>query len=369
MLPCSAIPSRSHDGTRRWSGRSATMFTALLIVASACGGAPRDVPQDRPAGSATGPERRTVVAAQTPLLSDSTIPIARDRGWFDEVGIDIVVVEGRTLPALVPLLITGEVDVLYGPVSPAIATAIAQGSGVRMVVAGQVMDPDACPTYALLMLPDTTPRIDVTDPSALRDLRIGGPFEGGYLGLWFLEQLGARAGIVLDEIDRINVSTADAAATLAAGGVDAVLAAEPALTRIRQELGAEIVARVDEALPGKVLNGLFFGPRILEDPDLAARYLAVHLRAVAAHAEGPTERNVQVMSAATGLAPELLREVCWEQLGTDTLPHVVAIEQALDAAVRFGTLDVAPDSELFFDHSVGERARELLATSGVPSDG
>jgi len=346
------------------------LASAALMVLAACGTGEQGDAAGSPVDSVTSEVEewsapRPITVTQTPLLSDSTLPIAGDLGWFEEAGIDVIVVEGRSTSQLTPLLIAEEVDVLYGAISPAIATAIAGGSGIRLVAAGQVMDPQACPTYALLMLPDAGPRIDPDDPVALRELRVGGPFESGYLGLWFLEELGARSGITLDDMNLVNVTTADAAATLAAGGVDALLATEPALTRIQQDFGAEIVARVDEVLPGKLLTGLFFGPKLLADPELAARYLAVHLRAVAEHAKGATERNVTVMAGTTGLPPELLEAVCWETMDAGSTPHVGAVTEAFDAAVRFGTLDVVPAEEQVWDHSVGLRARELLVEWGV----
>jgi ABC-type nitrate/sulfonate/bicarbonate transport system substrate-binding protein len=350
---------------------------AMLLLVAACG------PSDPTVGDADGtaeagdagpvetmPEMASITVTRTPLLSDSTVPIASDAGWFEEAGIELTVVEGRSIPELLPLLLAGEVDVMYGSLAPAIAAEMAAGSGIRLVAAGQIMDPSAaCPTFALLMPPGATPQLDPANPEALRELRIGAPLGVGIISRWFFEGLSARAGMTLDDLMLENVLTADAAATFAAGSIDALLVTEPGLTRIQEELGLEVVVRVDDVLPNKPLSGLFFGPRLLEDPELAARYLAVHMRAVAEHSKGATERNVAVMSAATGLPPELLREVCWDTMDADSTPYVGAVAEAFDAAVRFDLLEVVPTEEQIWDHSVGVRARELLVEWGVQLDG
>jgi ABC-type nitrate/sulfonate/bicarbonate transport system substrate-binding protein len=353
--PRRALPSRSF----------AAIIAAGLLIAGCSAG--EDEPSSALPPATTSLERRTLVVAQSPLFSDSTVAFARDEGWFEQAGLEVTVIEGRNTSDLTPLLLTGEVDAAYLSITTALGSAMAEDVGIRIVAAGVVMEPGACTSYGLIVLPGTEPRLDLENPVALGDWTIGGPFSGGYLGRWFLETLADRAGLEPDDLDLMNVWTVDATATLVSGGVDALMAAEPALTRIRQEFGGEVLAGIGDVLPGSVLYALYFGPRLLADPELAARYLAVHLRAAARHAEGATERNVAVLSATTGLEPELLREMCWDQQDSMTLPHVDAVTAAFSFAQRIGELDVVPRPDQVWDHTVRERALELLASWEAPT--
>lgn len=325
--------------------RAAAALLLTALVSQGCAASVPDPPM-------------TVTVGRTPLLADSTVAIATANGWFEEMDLDVEVVEGRNIAELVPLLLAGDIDVLLGGISPPIAEQIATGSGVRMVAGGLVLDPEDCPSYAVVTLPGASS--DLSDPDALLTTRIGGPFEGGYLGLWYLERLAGRADVDVADLDTRHVTTADAPATLASGAVDVLLAAEPGLTRIQQELGAEVVGRVDDVLPGTLLTATYFGPDLLAEPELAARYLAVHLRTVEQHLLGATEENVALLATSTGLDPDVLRAVCWGALDPRSTVHEQAVAEAFDTASRLGLLDSIPTPEQTWDHRVGERARALL---------
>lgn len=338
---------------------------ALALLASGCAGAPAST--DAP--EADEPAVRGITVARTPFLSDSTVAIAEQAGWFDELGIEVTVVEVRSTGESMPLLLSGEIDVAYAGFSGAMARAITEGSDVRAVASITTNDPAACDDYGFVALPDARTRFDLTDPDDLRRVRIGGPFDVGVTVLWMAEELAARAGLTVDELDLRSVSTADAAPTLTGGGVDLVAAAEPAVTRLRETAGAEVVASISELLPPLASSGLFFGPRLLADEELAATYLAIHLRALERYSEGPTVENIDAVAASTGLERDLLASMCWRPMTGAIDPYVDGVSELLAYAQSQGQLDGVPGPEDLWDRGTRERALGILAEWRAPQGG
>lgn len=336
---------------------------ALVLVATLAGCTTSAAP-DR-----TTAESRRITVARTPNLSDSTVAIATQAGWFEELGLDVVVVEGRGTTDVVPMLLSGEVDVVYGGFSSAIARALVEGSGARAVATVATTDPQDCDSYGFVLRRELRDRLDLSDPDELRTVRIAGPFESGFISPWMADRLADRAGLGRDDLDLRTVLPSDAAATLAGDGADLLLVGDPSLTRLREEMDVVMVASASDLVPGLALTGLYFGPRLLADPELAATYLAIHLRALRRHGEGPTAENVEALAASTGLDPELLSAMCWRTMTGETLPYVDAVESAFAFAQRQGLLDVAPAPEQLWDHSVRGRAITLLEEWGAPLDG
>jgi len=301
-----------------------------------------------------------LVVGRTMSLSDSTVTLAQQNGWFELLGLDVEVVDVRATNDLIPAFLAEDIDVMPGGIQTGLVSAIASGARIRAVATLWSLAPDQCSSYGLMMLSEAASGFDPTDADALRRLRIGGPFQSGFTGLWFVERLAASVGLTLQDLDYRTVATADSAATLLAEGVDAVLTVDPTMTRIRDQIGGVEVLPVAQVLPGRVVQVLYFGPRLLEDRELAARYLAVHLLAAERHAEGPTERNVSALTAVTGLEPELLQRMCWSAPDPASRPYETVVLEAMEFAAAIGQLDAIPAPQDFWDHEIQDRARELV---------
>lgn len=308
---------------------------------------------------------RRVTVTQTPIFADSMLAISQQAGWFEDAGLEVTVVQARGTTDAVPMLLSGEVDVVFAGFSPALARALVEGAGPRAVATFMTTDPGECEEHGIVMLPEAQERFDLSDPDSLREMRIGGPFSSGFVGLWTVERLAAGAGLDLDDLDLRPVLTAEAAATLAGGGVDALVTTEPALTTLRESLGAEMVLASSELIPGLARAGLFFGPRLLADEDLAATYLAIHLRALDRYREGPTGENLDALVSSTGLERDLLSRLCWKPMSGETRRYEGVVTDAFEFARDQGLLDTVPGPDSVWDHTVRDRALALLDDWGV----
>jgi ABC-type nitrate/sulfonate/bicarbonate transport system substrate-binding protein len=82
------------------------------MLLSAC--TPATETQTEAEANADDVGHRTITVARTPNFSDSTVAIAQQAGWFDDAGLEVTIVDGRGTTDVVPMLLSGEVDVVYG---------------------------------------------------------------------------------------------------------------------------------------------------------------------------------------------------------------------------------------------------------------
>jgi NitT/TauT family transport system substrate-binding protein len=358
----------------RSSVRRSSALLAAIILATGCSGqgpsesagsAAEDVPPaPSPVVEAWVQQGGPITVGRQTTLSDSTVALAQQNGWFEDFGLEIEVFEGRGSADLLPAFLNGSIDVMIGGLQPGLLSAIAGGARIRAVSAVTTLDPDQCSNYGLMMLPEAAAQFDPKDAGYLRNLRIGGPFQGGFTGLWAVDRLAADIGLSIDDLDLQTVSAAESGATLSGGAVDAVLTGDPMMAIIRQQLGGVEVLPVSQILPGRVVTVLYFGPRLLEDRELAARYLAVHVLTMRQHAQGATEQNVAALTGPTGLEPDLLSAMCWTAPKPASRPYETAVLEAMTYAVGSGLLDSILSPEAFWDHDLLDLAEELLRSSG-----
>ena len=87
------------------------------------------------AGTSTGQERplEKVLVGELPILPSIGNFIAQEKGWFEELGLDVEFRMFKVSTKLVPLLMQGSLDVGGGGVSAGMYNALAMGGGARIV--------------------------------------------------------------------------------------------------------------------------------------------------------------------------------------------------------------------------------------------
>lgn len=347
---------------------------ALTLALAACGGpaeppapeaaepAPQDPTTDEPDWVQEGGP--LVIGRATVVTADSVAPLAEQEGWFGQAGLDVTVVEERSPIDLLPLLVSGDIDVMFMAVTPAAFAAFAEGVQMRIPATTLIADADTCSTTGLLGDAERLSAIDPADPTTTRGLRIGGTFRS-LTSARYLDALTRSWGITVDDLELVEVPLDAHLAALRDGQVDAVFTVDPVLTLGTEETDAIAAYPTGEVNDGDVLAFLLFGPRLLEDRELGARYLAVHLHALERLNLGATEGNVALLSRLTGLEPELLARTCIPPQTLDGRPHEARLTEMWEFAVARGDVErVVPAAEVW-DHGFLDRARELLETGAV----
>ncbi len=151
--------------------------------------------------------------------------IAKDAGLFAKQGLDVAVQIATQAPALLPAVIGGALQV---GVSTGIQVAIANEAGldVAIVAAAGVITPQYV-TTAVVMRPD----VNLEKPADFIGKKILTPGINGAFHTLFLRYL-KHGGVEAQQVTFIEGGFAQMPDLLKAKQVDAVLAAEPFLTRM-----------------------------------------------------------------------------------------------------------------------------------------
>lgn len=352
--------------------RAAASGLVALLLAACAAGAPAPEPaapsvDEAPADAGpawTQEGGPLVVGRATVVTSDVVAPLAEQEGWFDQAGLDVEVVEERSPIDLFPLLVSGDIDVMSMAVSPAALAGFGEGVPMRIPATTIIYTADECSNTALLGDAAKLAAIDPADPSTTRGLRIGGTFRS-LTSARYLDALTRSWGITVDDLELVEVPIDSHIAAVKDGQVDALFSVDPVLTLGSELEGAAVAFPSGEVIDGEVVGFVLFGPRLLEDRELGARYLAIHLHAVERLNRGTTPENVAFLSGLTGIEPELLARTCLSPQSPDGRPHEASLTEIWEYAVARGDVERVVPADEVWDHAFLDRARELLASGEI----
>jgi NitT/TauT family transport system substrate-binding protein len=297
-------PTRTSTSTRTRTDRRQRPLLWFAVFACVVGLTACRTDARRASAGAT--DRVRVV--MQPFLAHAALYIGQAEGYFLEQGIDLELVRMVNTETAVPLLVSGEVDVLPGQAAPGLLNAIVRRAPIRMVAEKGRFASGECNSLALIVRPEQllgrgekgwgapVHRISV-DPQAG--------------SLYFVETALQREGLSLDDFDRVSIPHAIELQTLIDGGIDVALTGEPYLTQALKSEKAVTWVGATDVLPDVEFSFLFYGANLLANRELGERFMAAYLQSVRQYMQGKTPRNLQIISAATREDLDVLRAACW----------------------------------------------------------
>lgn len=313
--------------------------------------------------SVAAPQRpATPVTIRTvPFLSSGVFYVAQAEGFFEAEGLRATFIEMDTASPLVPALIRGDVDVLPTAMSPAFFNAIARGARVRFVGGVSELAQGGC-TYAALVANRALARDGVVAPASLRGRRLGAArsIATDYLVETFFEQVGLRSS----DLATVDLPAAAELEALRSGRLDAAAIGEPTLTRALASGELVVVKPFEDIAPGFQYSLMVFGPSFLDrQPEVGQRFMRAYLGAVRQFNQGATDRNVEILAAATGLDRSLLKQVCWPYIRRDAGLNAASVRAFQAWAREKGLIDRELPFEQLYDSRFLEGANRALSTS------
>jgi len=312
-------------------------------------------------GCAGGPpsDRSHVRVAVSAYFSNAPLHLALVNGHFSDQGLDVEFVALESAARAVPLLLSGQIDVLPSSFTPAMLHAIAAGERVRFVADKGWVDPEGCSLAVLASRPGVfegrSGRPD--DPR----VRISIPLE--QVLLRFVERALEERGLSLEDetFETFNLPSAAEMIAFGEGTLDAALVNEPYVGVAESEYGLEVLAEVKDVIPGAQLSALAYGPRLLDrDVDVGRRFMVAYLQAVREFNQGKTAENLAAFSEFTGLAEDVLARMCWVSIRNDGVANLSRLAEFVGWYRSRGWLDRAPDLDEVWDPSFVEyAAREM----------
>lgn len=209
-------------------------------------------------------------------VSDAPLFLAEDRGYFREVGLEIVLEVFQGGAAMIAPLSTGQIDVGGGILSTGLYNAVARGLALR-VAADRSRDNG---TGALIVRKDLYDGGRVRSPADFKGLRFQVTSECTSNEVTLTRYL-ARYGITLQDVDLTLMPFADTPAALANGSIDIATPPEPFPARIEEAGVGVVLYRIGTDIqPYRQLAVLFYAPTFAEDRDRATRFMIAYLRGV-----------------------------------------------------------------------------------------
>jgi NitT/TauT family transport system substrate-binding protein len=308
------------SGTR--VARRVVLALVPAVLASACG---------RPATETV----QHVQVVVTPRLASAPFYIGRADGHFARHGFDVELIEMTRSVDAMAALGQGRFDVSGGAINAGLLNAMARGVPIRIVAGTGFARPGGCTAYAVvgaepwasdLLARRTTPLRVSADPTQ---------FTG-----FMLDRHLAGAGRSLADVVIEDVAEPVELQALRQGQIDAVAAGEPWLSRIVSSGTSHVWARIEELLPDAQVGSMWFGPTFLEENrDAGGRFMAAYLDAVGQYEEGPTPRNLEIVSGYTGIDVEQLAATCWTPIRRDGRVNVESVREFRAWLARNGHLE------------------------------
>ena len=258
--------------------------------------------------------RAKIKVVTQPYLALAPIHIAVAESLFAKHGLDVELVPMTQPIDAVPLLLSGELDVLSSTPQAGMFNAAARGEPVRMVAErGYYSTASGCTHIALVLRPglDT-----LRAARAVRRLSYNRQANMMYITVKML----ARAGLTMEQLESAadvpHLAEIDA---LKDGKLDVALSGEPWLSRVVAAGAGTVWLRAEDAAPNEPYGYVFFGRNLLErDREAGRRFMLAYREAIGRYLEGKTQRNVAILAAATGEDPAVVRNACWAAMRADS---------------------------------------------------
>jgi len=286
-------------------------------------------------------------------MTYAPLVIAKEEGFFAAEGIDAELVSIDTSSALLALH-NGELDVFSGAMRAGMFNMMLKGLPLRVVADKGHAAGHPCSSEALVAPVKIAESIRAAGGS-LQGQRVA--VARGGLSEFLLDQLLEQRKTKRDEIQFIDLPQGANASFRQK--IDAVRhLADPHLTEAIRENLVQIIATGEDLSPGHQTAVVVYGKRMLhDDPELGRRFMRAYLRGVRRYNDGKTPRNIEILSRATKLAPEIVQRSCWHAMASDGRIQPEAAQRILDWSLRRGYLDGDIQLEQWWDPRFIEAAR------------
>jgi len=295
-----------------------------------------------------------------PQLSFAPLFFAEEAGYFDEYGIDLEMVEFDRSTQVIPLLISGDLDVYAGTINAGFINSLYMEPNIRVVAdRGRVNAIADCTNQGIVVRKELYESGEVRGPEDLKGLKvaIATANPSAYLVAAYLEQ----GGLTLADVEQVEMPSTSYMDAMANGSIDFVSTVEPTLSQLVAAGNSVLLATMEDVVGDFQTSVIAFGKTLMTDkPDVGARFLAAYMKGVAKYNEGKTEDNLQILSEATGLDVEVIKNSCWLPISQDGIPDFQSIVPYMTWAVKEGYLDNPITEEQFWNPAPLEAAMQLL---------
>jgi NitT/TauT family transport system substrate-binding protein len=367
-------------GTVLTAARIALAGTLLLSACSAGGTAtqPSAAASPAPSKPAAAPaSTATIVAAPAPsqlavlkmtdlqITSQAGYYIADEKGYLREEGIQLEYVRGN--PAdMVPLLVSGQVEIGAGAISAGLFNAFARGIPVKMVADAGDNLPNAS-AGGIVFRKDLVDSGGYRAPADLRGRKIASATQASAPDI-ALDKFLASGGLTMSDVEMTYLPFPDTLSAFENKSIDAAYYQEP-FTTIAVERGLAVRGPIGyDIYPNQQIGVTLFGERLLNDKPLALRYMRAYVWGVRDYAKALIDRDSAafdeivpiLIDHTTVKERSLFEKAIPSGLRRDPVPNLQSIVEDQEWYLAHGHQTQRIDVQDFVDTSFVEQAiREL----------
>jgi NitT/TauT family transport system substrate-binding protein len=321
--------------TRARAAALALGIALAAITAIGCGG-----DDEGSAGEDGQPE--VVRVGVLPTSGVAPLYLGRDKGFFEERGIKLELQVAAGGAAVVPAVVSGDLDVGYGA---SVSSAIARAKGVPIQIVAQGIIGASNERNSINKLV-VTGSGQIRSPEDLQGKTIAVNTLGS------VAEIGIKAtledfGVDLSKVKFVEVDLPEMPPALQRGRVDAIWATEPFLSQLEAEGARSLYAWDVEFAPDASLASYFTSEKVIqENRETVDRFVdAVNESLTYAQAHPAEVRKI--IQTYLDIPPKAVESMTLPIWGTDM--HVDTIEGQAQAAVKYGVIDEKPQmSELIY---------------------
>jgi NitT/TauT family transport system substrate-binding protein len=255
-----------------------------------------------------------------PGLYGAPLFIAADKGFFDQAGIKVDMKPTTAVTEVVPFLSTGQIDVAAGGYGAGIFSAINDGINIRIVAPMAITPKDRVPSG--LMVRKNSGIKSVEELKGKKVACAGGLVGGS--GFQLIEILEGH-GLSGNDVIINNLRFPDQVVALSQGAVDAAMASEPYVTKMKQE---NIATLLEGSPPGTAVTGVVYSLKFMKERPQVAKNFMVALMKGFREIQGDkffAQEHLEIFHKYTKVAPEVVKQIItfdWDpnmDIGTKTL--------------------------------------------------
>ena len=308
---------------------------------------------------ATGKTQLETVRVSTRKhFSTAPIFIADEAGFFADEGIRIEFAEapGRSAQAI-PLLERGQIDVLAATVGAALFAAAEKGARLRMVADRGHISSSGC-VFNAFVGSSKAFKSDSVTAADLRGKSVS--INAGVTAAWITDLFLESRGLTVDDVRVVALTDVLEPGAMSSGSLDVTHAAEPFLSQLVRD-GQRVIGLASTYAPGAHFGAIMFGPTLtVTNRALGERFMRAYLRGVRQYEEGPTPRNVAMLTKRMGFDESLLRTACFASINTDGRLDVISLNAFQRWAVKRGYLPRVMPTESIIDTTFAHDAAASL---------
>ena len=219
-------------------------------------------------------EKQVVRVAYVPVMHFAPLYVAKELGYFDELGLDVQLTRVKSGTACMAFLSEGKVQVGAIAVVASAWNAFQKGLDIRIVASAGLKRTENDPTM-LVVRKDLVDSGKVKTAADLKGMRVamaGGPGSGGeYLVSKALE----KSGLSVRDVKMSKIGNADMPAAFKTKSVDAGLVGSPYAYKILKNKWG--TALVKDMVPGAMTVVFVYSGQFIKDQPEAAKKFMVGL--------------------------------------------------------------------------------------------